>query len=331
MRWKKVMGKWIAGLLAGAVLFISASGIKAAAAEKSYTVTYRAGNVGYFAMDGTKETDKKEMAREVAKLLYSDNQDITGIQVTDHGAIKLSVKKGAGVPKAPGTEYVQTKTGYFVKAVSEWGAAAGETVDRNLEYVVDYGKLVDGVEYTVSYIDDTSKSSIAPIAIAYGKVGDRVENTAPSVITISGGTKYLLQGSATKNMTLTADSTENVLVFPYSKEPTGTKVNEIVQYEEGDIVVVTQRVTVSGESRGAVLASGQNRTEAVQNSLTQSEENVSFKTASKGAVTTVEEEQTVLHDASEKSNSGAYMGLATAAALLFATGSAWIRYRHNAK
>lgn len=262
------MKKQMSGLLAGIVLFLSVPNSVVLAACDTYTVSYRPGNVGYFGVSGTQSADKKTMASEVATLLYAGNDDVTGISVTENGAIKLTVAKGAAVPTAPSAGYIQTQTGYVVKNASEWGAGSSETVVKNLDYVVDYGKLVNGVEYTVTYVDSVSGTQVAPSAVAYGNVGDTIEVAAPSSLTISGSVKYSLKGTASKSLKLSSDSSKNVLEFTYTAK-TVKKTNEIVEYVDGDTVTTinTNTIYTAGQTTntanggGAVLAAGQTDTE----------------------------------------------------------------------
>lgn len=356
MRQKNFGKKMWAALLAG-VMLLAEPGVRAEASQTTYTVTYRAGNVGYFAVTGTEKTEKKAMAEEVAELLYAGNDEVTGIQVTENGAIKLTVRKGAAVPVAPGAGYVETEAGYFVRNASQWGAGADETVIKNVDYVVDYGKLVNGVEYTVKYVDAVSGTQVAPVAIAYGNAGDTVEISAPAGITISGAARYYLQGAARQEMMLSQDSAKNVLTFTYGAEPSTVEVNEIVEYEEGDTVVVTETVNVPAQGgTGAVLAPNQQAApeepDVPAGEVTDIDEeevplqggigeNEADSTTGNGQderksdyedVVVIEEEQTALSSFfGEEGSKGIYLGVGLAAVLLIAVGVVWMQYNRRAR
>lgn len=221
--------------------------VKVRAAE-SYTVTFRPGNVGAFALSADAAGGAKENAEAVAALNYAGYE----VEVTLRGAIKVTVPAGAAVPAAP--SYIVAEDGYFVKDTSIWGPA-GETVDRNMDFVVDYGKLVDGVEYTVEYVDSSSGESIAPVYITQANAGESRTVTAPSQIVISGGVVYNLTSEASLEKVLDADASKNVFTFRYSTEPAGSVEEEIVTYVDGGTVITTETVTTVIDN-GQTVATG---------------------------------------------------------------------------
>ena len=240
--------KFIGTFLVIAAMCLPAMNVRAAETDdaaappkKTYTVTFRPGNVGYFAMEAVAnvEGQEKELAGAVAALEYNAYQ----YTVTEHGAIKVTVPANAAVPAAP--TYIQSDSGYFVKESSIWGPAGQDikTVDKNMDFVVDYGKLVDGVEYTVKYVDSSSGESIAPVYITQANIGESRTVTAPSQIVISEGTVYNLTSAASLTLELDADSGKNVFTFSYTLAPSGTVVEEIVDYVDGGTVTTTETVT----------------------------------------------------------------------------------------
>lgn len=275
---KKKGGKAnVSALLFGTALCFLLSGADAkAASEKTYTVTYRPGNVGAFAVEKEEsaeaqegeENDKCKAALEVANMLYGADESVRNIEVTKNGAIKLTVVEGAAIPQAP--SYVKVQEGYFVKNASEWGPDANALVEKNIDFVVDYGKLIDGVEYTVRYVDIQDGSSIAPVSVAYANAGDKVEIKAPATITISGAAVYLLRDEAVQTLVLSKDEKAvNEIVFRYEAAPRGTNVVTTTEYTEGQTVENTEVVTVTVPVRtpGANLAP--NQTPVNQNPVNQ--------------------------------------------------------------
>ncbi|MBS7302822.1 MAG: hypothetical protein KIG50_01625 [Lachnospiraceae bacterium] len=233
--------KYICFALVIALLFPS---VQAYAAD-TYTVTFRPGNVGYFATEANPDGDRREMAMKVAESLYGDRATVTA-----HGAIKVTVNAGDKVPTAP--TYIQAKTGYFVR--DSW-KPADETVDRNMDFVVDYARLVDGVEYTVKYVDSASGESIAPIYIAQANIGDERTEIAPLQIVISGGVVYYLSSASSITLVLDEDSSKNVFTFSYTMAPPGTVIDEVIIGENGQIITTTDYVTV-GNAGGQATAGG---------------------------------------------------------------------------
>lgn len=215
-------------------------------AADSYTVTFRPGNVGYFATEKNPEGDKKVLAEAVAALQYGAYD----YDVTTHGAIKVTVSAGT-VVEAP--TYIQAKDGYFVKG--GWGPN-GVKVDRDMDFVVDYARLVDGVEYTIEYVDSASGESIAPAYIAQANIGENIPITAPSQIVISGGTVYNLASTASINLSLDADATKNVVTFKYTMAPAGTVIEEVIIGEDGEIITTTDYVTTTINNGTTVVGGG---------------------------------------------------------------------------
>lgn len=218
-------------------------------AADTYTVTFRPGNVGYFATEANEGGDKQAMAEVVASQEYGGYS----YSVTKNGAIKVTVPSGMAAPTAP--TYIQAQSGYFVKNSASWGPT-GEAVDRNTDYVVDYGKLVDGVEYTVKYVDSVSGESIAPVYIAQANIGESRSVTAPAQIVISGGAVYNLTSAGTLELVLDADSSKNVFTFSYTLAPSGTTVDEVVIGADGQIITTTDYVTTTTGGTQTVVAAG---------------------------------------------------------------------------
>lgn len=243
MRKQSLMKKIVSGMMAFAVALTLMPAMSVQAASE-YTITFRPGNVGNFGIASDDNTAKtvKDMAQEVADIYYAQYETT----VTENGAIKVKVPAGADMPATPG--YVIPNAGYCVR---NWGPEQGEKVTKNVDYVVDYGRLTDGVEYTVKYVDEESGESIAPFATAYGNIGDTITVTAPAVITTSDAGNYVLTSEAAQELTLTADAANNVITFKYvySYDP-GTVTEDVTVIIPGDTVVTTETVTtyVDGEA-----------------------------------------------------------------------------------
>lgn len=238
MRRNRFFTKFMNGALAFLVTACMIPAVPAMAAS-SYTVTYRPGEVGSFS-DAQKLADR-----------YANGYPgvVTKAEVTERGALKLTVAAGSDVPVAPQADEIAAGENYFVKNTSEWGPAAGEKVTGNLDFVVDYGKLVNGVEYTVRFVDSESGESIAPSSTIYGNIGSEYSYTAASMIVNSDYAKYALAGENTQKITLKDNAADNVMTFTYSNtyDP-GTQVVENVVTVGGGTVeeVQTNIVYVGG-------------------------------------------------------------------------------------
>lgn len=258
-------------------------------AASEYTVTFRPGNVGRFgiASSAKGETSVKDMAQEVADVLYGAYD----VSVTENGAIKVKVPSGEQIPAAPA--YIIPDEGYCVRT---WGPEQGAQVSKNVDYVVDYGRLTDGVEYTVKYIDEESGESIAPFAIAYANVGESVISNAPAIITTSEAGSYVLTSASSQEITLDADAASNMIVFNYAYQYNPeTIIEEVVTVVPGDTVTTTETITTVIEN-GAVVEPGAVQ---VQNNDDNEADNGNNGADNQGAendVVNIEDEDTPLAD-----------------------------------
>lgn len=237
MRKVSLMKKIVSAATALTLVLVMSPAMSAQAASE-YTVTFRPGNVGQFGI--ASETDSaektvKEMAQEVADIYYAQYETT----VTENGAIKVKVPAGADVPAAPG--YIIPNEGYCVRS---WGPEQGTKVTKNVDYVVDYGRLIDGVEYTVKYVDEESGESIAPFLTAYANIGDNVTVSAPTSIVTSDAGEYVLVSDTSQKITVGEDADANVVIFSYvySYDP-GTVEQDVIVTIPGDTVVTTETVT----------------------------------------------------------------------------------------
>lgn len=240
MRRNKFITKFVNGTLAFLVT-VCMIPVTPVLAASSYTVTYRPGEVGSF-------SDAQQLAD---RYVNGYPGVVTGAEVTEKGAVKLTVTAGSIVPVAPQADEIAAGENYFVKNTSEWGPSSDEKVTRNLDYVVDYGKLVNGVEYTVRFVDAESGESIAPSSTIYGNIGSDYSYTAASAIVNSDYARYSLVGTATQKITLTDRAADNVMTFTYTNtyDP-GTQVVENVVNVGGGTVeeIQTNIVYVAGEA-----------------------------------------------------------------------------------
>jgi len=208
------------------------------ASPKKYTVTIRPGNVGEFVLDD------KNLPK------YT--------RVTKHGALVYEIDENGEIPNVL-VSSVKAKEGYFVKNQGEW-LDRSLKVDRNLDFVVDYGKIIKAVEYTIKYVDVDTKESIAPLQISQVNEGYLLEIEAPEQIVISGNTVYNLVSKPSYSEKLYADSSNNVFVFEYKMAPAGTIIDEVLIGENGQIITTTDFVTTTVDggqaAGGAVAAAG---------------------------------------------------------------------------
>ena len=337
----KKNGKNRAGMLVGALILTMVPTMDVEA-ENVYTVTFRPGNVGNFVLTED-ELSEDVSVREKAELVAKKMEYTYDYKVTENGAIKVYVPAGEIMPEAP--RYIVAQEGYFAKSATVWGPVVGEEVTKNCDYIVDYGKLVNGVEYIVRYLDSADDSPIAPMAVAYGNAGDEINVEAPDKIVISSATTYNRNGeSAAKLILDPQEDAENVITFYYTAAPFGV-VSENITYEDaaGDVVYVNEYVTVPGQAPqggGAVLAPGQEETPVQQEETPQGEvvdipdEEVPHgETTGQDDVIDIGEEEVPLAALIEEENSAnsMYLWLGVVVALFVAVAVVWLRVGTRAK
>lgn len=225
-----------------AIFVICSLRISAYAGNKEYVITFRAGNVGSF-NDSISE--------------YIDDCEASGydVELTKHGAIKIHAIQGMAYPSAPTAQYIDIDGDYFVLPTEKWGPSE-MIVDDNAEYVVDYGRLIGGVEYTVRYIDKTTKENVNLVSVIKGNVGEKVSVEAPSNITISESTRYFLSGDKKKEIVLDKDASKNEIVFEYNREETRTEVETVITVIPGETITNIQYIETQGTAP-AVTVPGQ--------------------------------------------------------------------------
>lgn len=263
-----------------ALMLATVPAVSTKAAEQ-YTVTFRPGNVA----EGFSESLVSQYETKYGK---------ENVEVTSHGAVKITVASEAAMPTAPQAGQVVYKAGNETKYFMMPGKEAEKTVTRNQDFVMDYGKLTNGVEYTVKFVDAESGDSIAPSATAYANIGATVSYTAPeSVITGEYG-QYQLTSEATLSIELTDKAEDNVLTFTYANQYNpGTTEKTVITYKDGGTVVDYETVRMEQEGEGTVVVqpAADNNNPATDN--TAADPNTADDTVM------IDEEETPLADSTE--------------------------------
>lgn len=286
--------KMAAGLFAALIMMSTAvSGTELRADAKTYTVTFRAGNVGAFDLDKVSDTDKIEV---------------------EENYIKFTVERGTSVSQFFGENGMNSyflnitnvDTGYRLKNVTELEEnIATKEITRNTEYVLDYGKLVAPVAYSIEFVDAESKEQIAAPTIAYGNEGDEI--LCEPLLIADYSTKD-------KAQTITLEEgKENTVTFSYTYTgETETVTDIITTVVPGDVITnevineipaevpVAENVTpgndagnVTIEDANVPLADGDNNNVEIE------DEDVPLADGNNGNVE-IEEEDVPLTDGNDK-------------------------------
>lgn len=233
--------KKLLGMLAAVTLLfniIPTTAVLAESAEnKTYTVTFRAGNVGSFNLNSSNISGENiEATANYIKFTVEKGESLSSTFdfISDDASLNAYVLNitSAG-SETDATSYIDS--GYRLRDVSDWcQGAANAPVNRNTEYVLDYVKLVNSVRYMIRFVDAESLEQIAPPTIAYGNAGETI---MCNPLTIAG---YHTEDVATQ-LTLNAeDENANVVTFAYTYTgESSTIVETITEYEPGDVIVET--------------------------------------------------------------------------------------------
>lgn len=222
-----------------------------------YTVTFRAGNVASFDTDRISSTGNLEVSENYIKVSVSKGDCLKNalagtIQWNNNSEINSWLKNNIKI---------NTEGRYALKDLfdtsnsGEKSNAATSAINRNVEYVLDYERLVDPVCYTVSYVDAESGEQIAAPLIVYGNAEETI------TITPAGITNYT---PAENSKTLKLEKgKENTATFEYSYTgPVETVTSTVTNVTPGttrtEITVneIEEAVVVPGaeEQTGAVMA-----------------------------------------------------------------------------
>lgn len=189
------------------------------AAERYYKITYAPGVIATF---------KDSLINEY-KEKYG-TQNVVQSQIT--GAITITVAAKQAMPNAPTAndiEYKENQTQYYV-LTSGWQPASTQ-VTENATYVVQYGTLINDVEYTIRYVDRTSNIDIETPVIARANKDEALIAYAKVIDGYTFDTQ-------TKSIVLGSDAAQNVITFYYTNEGTSNE-----QQVVDNVVINTVRPT----------------------------------------------------------------------------------------
>jgi hypothetical protein len=196
-------------ILVLACLFAFAPTLSTQAAAKEYTISFRPGNIG----DGFSASLVENYKAQFGKAKVTE---------TANGALKVTAAQGTEIPVPSATQVRITgdnASKYFFTGFS-YTDAQGNTaktgqsvrVEKNADYVADYARLVEGVEYAIAFVNEAG-IAVAPQEIAYANVGDQITYTANTVFEPTGHQQYRLLGEATKTLVLSEKEEKNVILF----------------------------------------------------------------------------------------------------------------------
>jgi len=217
---KKIILKLIASAVA-TVIFASGFSIPVQADTKTYKVILRAGEHGEFSL-GDMPTN---VFGDVISSDFSAKKMV--FEVTEGGA--LLIQSTTAIVDIVNTQY-QGK--YFVQDESIYL----QTVTRNEEYVIQYGRLVNGVEYKIEYVDNVTGVPIADPKFAWGN-----DTEYTPEINAKNISNYALANGSPQKLKLDKNATFNTITFRYNSTLTGgTTTNTTYQTADGGTETINE-------------------------------------------------------------------------------------------
>lgn len=211
-------------------MVVPANVVASFAADRQYEVTFKSGSQGVF--------DVSDLGKNAT---YNDK----------HTSVTYTVKAGEAFPDVP--ELIINE-GYRNNTWSDDLPAVGSEVTEKQVYVAKYTKLVNGVEFTVKYVDTNG-----------------VEVATPTIYTTDLGTEEVVRAKTIdgyqpdalqKRLVVSREEVEIQFVYTSTEEATEPPVIEQIVYVEGEPVYVdvvqggATVGTVAGTATGAGAATG---------------------------------------------------------------------------
>jgi hypothetical protein len=203
--------------LAASLLTLTGTANMRCQAADTYTVTFRAGNVGTFRTGSVAESNQVQVAENYIKVKVPVGSTMTQVMATLNQTAQTSADMD-----------------YFFRQVAN---VKTDTVDQNEEYVLDYGTLVNPVEYKIQYVDSKTGNPISNVLISYGNDGDVIQ---VDPITIAG---YTTQDQK-QSFTLKKNGT-NQISFKYVAGTQGNTTNTVYKEVPGNTIVNNQTRTTT--------------------------------------------------------------------------------------
>ena len=277
---------WVALVFVAMIIPVNIS--TSFAADREYKITFKSGSQGVFNIS--------DLGKNAT---YNDK----------HTSVTYTVKAGEAFPDVP--ELI-INDGYRNNMWSDELPVVGSEVTEKQVYVAKYTKLVNGVEFTVKYVDTNG-----------------VEIATPTIYTTDLGTEEVVRAktvegyqpdSLQKRLVVSRENVEIQFVYTSTEQATEAPVIEQIVYVEGKPVYVdvvrggattgggaaTAGTTIGG---GAAAAGTTDTTGEAGAGTTDIEDNETPQAGAGDDTTTIEDNETPQAGASDSQNNTAlYVG-----------------------
>lgn len=253
----KIVRIVIAWLIVNIILVLPVQASVGSNGERMYTIRIYAGNAGTFSSNC---------------IDFFMQQDIIATVTNEY--VEMELAAGANMPVVPKNSdgcivFSSENSGnYYVLDEAAQGAAAftknQDIVTRSENITLQYGRLLEGVEYTVKYIEQGTETEIALSKTVYENAGMEITEKA---IDIAG---YTLISENTQAIKLEKNET-NIIIFEYIRNGRETAYTEMTSTEYIDGGTTTEYVEteiptyVVTASAGTGRAGGAGAAEGTEN------------------------------------------------------------------
>ena len=240
---KKIVAM-ISGSLLALLLVFGMTPMQAKAAEKTYTVTFRCGNVGEFQPDAV-NIDGAKATSSYIKVDVKRGETLASIFESD--SAMNTFFSNQNVLK---TESVEGGT---YRALPIEGFSVTDEITHNQDVVMSYCRVVNPARYVISYVNGANGAFVA--APVYG-LGDADEVITAEPLTIAG-----FHTTGTKQEVTLKEGKTALITFVYSQDESVVYSTEVI-YTDGDVVYndlvtyIGQTYTVAGGGAGADAGAG---------------------------------------------------------------------------
>ncbi len=241
----KILCIVIAWLAATMALTLPVQASVGASGERVYTIRIYAGNAGIFSNNS---------------IDFFKQQGITAA-VTDT-YVEMQLAAGSDLPVVPKNSdgcitFSSENSGkYYVLDDAAQGACTFTknqgVVTRSENITLQYGRLLDGVEYTVKYIEQGTGTEVALPKTIYENAGMEITEKAIDIV------GYTLASSDTQTIKL-AKNTVNTIIFEYIRNGGDTIYTEISSTEYIDGGTTTEYVETEVPTYVVTASAGADR------------------------------------------------------------------------
>ena len=197
----------------------------------------------------------------------SDLKNANSKNVTKNDSVKIEINSGEQIPKnlIPGISDISiikkdaNNVPLYVTAnTDKWNSTPSaykltDKITKNVEFVIQYERLINGIEYTIEFVDKATGAQLTAPIFGWGSEGQIIKSqmelqTEPKQIA-----NYAYKGAASQEFKLERNG-KNIFTYQYLTTLGGTETRTITEYYDGGITyedstnIIYQQANVVGRS-----------------------------------------------------------------------------------